>query len=100
MQKALAVLLVLLIGGCAAQPARPNFLARSLQDCANGDEPACAMLGSLAPESSRATNAATNQRPRSQSQKDADAIMQGINRARSAPSVQNQKVAPTTRRDS
>ena len=100
MKQALIVLVALTIGGCASQESRPNFVARSMQDCENGDKNACAMLGSLSTTSPPATNAAPAARPRTQSEKDADAIMEGIRRARSPSPTQNLRMAPAVPRDS
>ncbi len=100
MRAVFALLAVLVIAGCEAQEPRPNFLARSLHDCADGDQPACAMLGSLSPVSTKAPEPNVEQRPRTQSEKDADAIMDGIRRARSSPPMQNLRMAPTNKGDS
>ncbi len=95
MRTALAVLAALTIAGCQTWSPRPDFVMRSLQDCANGDQTACAMLGSLSTVPPAQGEAAADQRPRTQSEKDADAIMEGIRRARSSPPVQHLRIAPT-----
>lgn len=100
MRTALALLVVLMIAGCESQEPRPNFLARSLHDCANGDQSACAMLGSLSAVSTKVNETKIEQRPRTQAEKDADAIMDGVHRARSSPPVQNLRMAPAIKRDS
>ena len=100
MQRACAILVLLLIAGCVAQTPRPNFLARSQQDRADGDQAACAMLGSLSATSSRAILANAEPRPRTQSQKDVDAIMAGMRRAHSSSPAQNMQMAPTQHPDS
>ncbi len=94
-------MLALLLAGCSPQSPRPNFLARSMQDCASGDQQACAMLGSFSavPASGKISEPADEPRQRTQAEKDADAIMEGMRKARSSPTVQNWKIAPT-RRDS
>lgn len=102
MRHAPVILSVLMLAGCASQAPRPDFLARSLQDCQGGDQAACAMLGSLsagapAPQSS---DSRVEQRPRTQREQDVDAIMNGIRRARSSPANQDLKIAPSTRDDS
>ena len=100
MEKVLIVLVALVIGGCASQPSRPNFLERSMQDCSSGDENACAMLGSLSTPPAAATGTPRTVRQRSQPEKDADAIMEGIRRARSQSPAQNLQISPAVRRDS
>jgi hypothetical protein len=106
-----AVVRVILIFGaliaaaCQAHPGRPDFLARSNQDCMTGDRAACTMLAALRQPQHRdhrhdrlsavAARAALanpdqpNQRPVRQ---DVEAIMEGINGARnSEPSLRSQK---------
>jgi hypothetical protein len=95
MQKAFAILAVLLIAGCGTQASRPSFLARSVQDCAAGDTEACAMLGSLGTVPTTTKQASAEPRPRSQSQRDADAILEGIRKARPSSPGQNMKIAPS-----
>jgi hypothetical protein len=92
-----ALLAALLIAGCATPPARPDFMARSLRDCAGGDQGACAMLDSLAAPGPEARPEA---RPRTQSERDADAIVSGMRRAKSPSPVPNMRIAPSTERDS
>ncbi len=98
MHRVLCFLAVLLIAGCGSQPARPNFLARSLQDCANGDQQACAMLGSLATRTPAepVADMKAEAQPRTQQQRDADAIMAGMRKARSSQPTQNMQIAPTS----
>jgi hypothetical protein len=99
MPKPSLVMIALLIAGCTAQPSRPNFVARSMQDCASGDRATCEMLGSLGSEAASAANTHVDQHARTQPQKDADAIMDGIRRARSSRLVQNLRIAPTLQDD-
>jgi len=98
MQKALAILAVLLIAGCGTQAARPSFLTRSVQDCTAGDTEACAMLGSLGTVPTT-KEASAVQHPRTQSERDVDAILDGMRKAKPTPG-QFMKVAPNTPRDS
>jgi hypothetical protein len=101
MAKVLIILVASMLAGCAPQSPRPDFLVRSLQDCASGDQSACAMLSSLS--STPVTVSDTNvqqQRARTQQERDADAIMEGIRRARSAPAGQNLRMAPSSNGDS
>lgn len=95
-RSAVALIGVVTLVGCATQPQRPSFLARSMQDCVNGDQSACAMLGSLSVISIKVDETNIEPRPRTQSQKDADAIMDGMRRTRSSPTVPTLKISPTT----
>jgi hypothetical protein len=92
-------LAVLTVTGCETQVPRPNFLVRSLQDCENGDGPACAMLESLQGRKTTAEESKLGPDPRTQAEKNADAIMEGILRGRSTPPSHVVRVAPTTGRE-
>ena len=101
MQKALIILLVSMLAGCTPQQPRPDFLARSLEDCANGDQSACAMLGSLSSTPVTVSDSSVQPlRSRTQQERDAEAIMEGIRKARSAPAGQNLRMAPSSNGDS
>jgi hypothetical protein len=47
LSRALIVLIILIAGGCQSETPQPDYLARSQDDCTNGDQSACAMLGVL-----------------------------------------------------
>lgn len=80
-----AVILALMLARC--ESARPDFNARSLQDCAQGDREACRMLDALSPPTNGQTAPARPAPPprRTRVQTDVEAMMKGIERARSAP---------------
>jgi hypothetical protein len=81
--------------GCQTETQRPDFLARSHEDCALGDLPACSMLDALQVRSAIA--GPTKAQPqRTQVQRDTDAIMNG--RSKGWPPVPSKEleVAPTT----
>ncbi len=88
-----------MVAACETQVPRPNFLVRSLQDCANGDASACAMLESLQVEKAKAEEGKLGPDPRTQAEKNADAIMEGIRRGRQTPPSHVVRIAPTTGRD-
>jgi hypothetical protein len=95
MHRAVIILAVLVVAGCQAQPNRPSFLGRSLQDCVNGDQAACSMIDALVVGSERTAVAELSTPEQGQIEKDADAIVQGIKRARSAQPVSRLRMAPT-----
>ena len=74
------------LAGCEAQP-RPDFLRRVAQDCRDGSVEACVLLqGMLTAEGSVAPRSFTRvPARRNQVERNADALMQGVDRARSAP---------------
>jgi hypothetical protein len=80
----------LILAGCQAPMHRPDFMARSIEDCAHGDQSACWMLDALRV---RATDADDQTGLRSPARlpvgTDADAIMDGINRTPSHASAAN-----------
>jgi hypothetical protein len=93
MSRALIVLIVLIAGGCQSETPQPDFVARSQDDCTNGAQSACAMLGVL---SKIALNSEPSNAPdRRRIQRDVDAILDGIDRARSLQPANRMRVAPT-----
>ena len=94
MFRASVVLAALIIVGCQDQTPRPDFLARSQQDCANGDPEACAMLDVLSEIAVRTGATEPDTPDRQQVEKDVDAIMEGISRARSSKSTDRWRIAP------
>jgi hypothetical protein len=88
-----------MVAACETQVPRPNFLIRSLQDCENGDASACAMLESLQNDKAKAEESNLGPDPRTQVEKNADAIMEGIRRGRQPLPSHVVRIAPTTGRD-
>ena len=84
MFRASVLLAELIISGCQYQTSQPDLLARSQQDCASGDRTACAMLGVLSTIAVRVGALEPNPPDWRQVEKDIEAIMQGIDRARSS----------------
>lgn len=82
--------LLLVLAGCgAADPPPMDLLARVVQDCESGNSDACSILRGM-PSRALPANAAAPRpvrRSRSQVQQNVDALMQGVDRARSAPRV-------------
>ena len=79
--------LLLLLAGCAtADPPPMDLLARVMQDCEGGNTDACSILRGL-PRATPAATAAPRpvRRSRTQVQQNTDALMQGVDRARSSP---------------
>ncbi len=93
LQPLLMLLFTLTVIGCQNQPERPNFLVRSLQDCADGQRAACQMLEALVVKGDQTTE--RNRPGETQVQRNVDAIMKGIDRARSSPPAGRWHIAPT-----
>ena len=84
------LLLLLLLAGCAGTEAPPpDLLARVQRDCADGNQDACSILQGLPSRAGPAAGPAPRaaRRSRSQVQQNADALMQGVDRARATPRV-------------
>jgi hypothetical protein len=71
------VVTALLLPGC--QASYPDFLERSQQDCVRGDRDACRMLNALDPAAPSRTAPS-----RTQAQRNAQAILQGMEQARAS----------------
>ena len=75
--------------GCQNEAQRPDFLTRSNEDCALGDLSACSMLDALRVQSAIVKPTVASQSHRGQVEKNSDAIMDGVRKARSSgPSEQ------------
>src|SRR5690348_9330300 len=95
MCRALMVLIVLIAVGCENQTHRSDFLARSQQDCTNGDQLACEMLDALIVKADQTSAAEPNPPGQEQVEKNVDAIMDGIRRARSSKPTDRMHIAPS-----
>ncbi len=87
--QAVALIVLTIIGGCHAR--RPDFITRVHEDCAAGDLWACDLLDALSrpmPEEDIKTQDNVKD--------DVDAILRGIDRARTAPRVGFPDVPPIT----
>lgn len=84
--------LLLALAGCAVDDTPPmpmDLLARVVQDCESGNADACSILRGM-PSRALPANAAAPRpvrRSRSQVQQNTDALMQGVDRARSSPRI-------------
>lgn len=77
-----------LLAGCHPQAAPPpSFLSRLQQDCLGGDPDACTFLASLQPQAPLSAEQPPPSAPRrrTQAQRNADAILQGMQRAHTVP---------------
>lgn len=83
------LVLLLLLAGCATEDPPLDLLARVVQDCESGNPDACSILRGLPSRAIPATTAAPRpvRRSRTQVQQNVDALMQGVDRARSTPRV-------------
>ena len=82
-----ATLALVALAGCEARH-RPGFVTRVEQDCIAGSEEACDLLQgmrALAADPASASPMRHDQAIRSQAQRNTDAILQGVERARAAP---------------
>jgi hypothetical protein len=87
------LLCALLVIGCQDEREQPSFLDRSYQDCQNGDEQACKMLSDL--QQPVEQHKPTPRKPTAV-QMNVKAMIEGIERARSAPtSKKYQDTAPS-----
>jgi hypothetical protein len=86
--------LALLLAGCQAP--RPDFTARSRQDCARGDQDACRMLEALVPPAAAQPQPAMQARRARPTpvQADVQAIMRGIEQAKLTARTGHQENLP------
>ncbi len=83
----LTILAVAVLSSCAEEP-RPDFLSRVQEDCRSGSPEACMLLQSLQQQPVEPGQASPARRAvvrRSQTQRNTDAILQGMERARATP---------------
>ncbi len=95
MFRTLVLLAVLMIAACQAPLHRPSFLTRSIEDCTNGDEAACSMLHALAADGDQTGNAEPDSAAGQQLEQNVDAIMSGIERAKSTPPAKRWQISPS-----
>jgi hypothetical protein len=92
--RTMCVVGVMVGAGCQDQTQRSDFLARSEQDCALGDRPACSMLDVLRAQPGKVEPTRPSQPARTQVERDVEAITAGIRRARSSPRSKGVEIAP------
>ena len=91
-RRAVWLSVAVMLAGCQAQAHRPDFIARSVEDCARGDEAACSMLDALrVPSSDPDAQTGLRGQDRVQAGKDARVIMDSVNRAQPHASVTHGK---------
>ncbi len=83
---------IFILSGCQSQTPPPDLLARSQEDCTNGDQAACAMLDALSTTALQEDS--SNAPDQQQLQKDVDAIIEGIDKARSSQPTRRMHIAP------
>ena len=84
-----ALMLGLILAGCSTLSS--DFLAHSQRDCERGDREACRMLAAMNPPKADRT---VPPRP-TQVQMDVQAIMRGMQQARSSSTARRQERAPS-----
>ena len=93
--RTISLLVALIAAACQRPPDRPEFLARSEQDCARGDQPACSMIDALRSPLAKAGSRSRTESGQTQITRDVAAIVHGIERARSYLPIAEMEVAPT-----
>jgi hypothetical protein len=83
------VLLTLLMSVAGRESRRPDFLVRVREDCTAGDRWACDLLDALSHP-----KPVEDIRPNDSTRDDVDAILRGIDRARSTPRIGHSYVPP------
>jgi hypothetical protein len=88
--------LLLIPPGC--QTTRPDFAARSRQDCERGDQAACQMLDAMDPSQTAKPSPSHRKQPAQPTkvQLDVRAIIKGIEQARLARKAGSQENLPTS----
>ena len=86
----------LIAAGCQNQFTRPDSLVRSQHDCANGDEAACSMLDILHTYAGKGGTTKLSPAHIDQAERDANVIMDGMQRARSSQQAKQTKMEPAT----
>jgi hypothetical protein len=94
--RTISLLVALVASGCQRPPDRPEFLARSEQDCARGDQSACSMVDALRPSLVKAGPQSRIEASQAQITRDVAAIVHGIERARSYLPIAEIEIAPTS----
>lgn len=93
--RTISLLVALIAAGCQSPSDRPDFLARSEEDCAGGDQSACSMVDALRPPLVKIGSQSRIEPGQVQIARDVAAIMDGIKRARLYSPVAQLDIAPT-----
>ena len=94
MLRAIVLTAALIAGGCQNYSARSDFLVQSQHDCAKGDEAACSMLDILLTYAGEGGTTKPSPASIDQAERDANAIMDGMQRARSSQQAKETGVEP------
>jgi hypothetical protein len=78
----IGVLIVLIAAGCHTASQRPDFMARSEEDCAREDQPACSTVDALRAPLIRMSSRPPTELDRIQIERNVAAIMDGMERAK------------------
>jgi hypothetical protein len=96
MFRAIVVLATLIAVGCQNQSQQPDFFARSQHDCAKGDDAACSILDILLTYGGEGGITDLSPASITQAERNANAIMDGVQRARSSQQAKQIRIAPAT----
>jgi hypothetical protein len=90
--RSISLLIALIASGCQTASHRPDFLARSEEDRARGDQSACSMVDAVRMPLIKAASQVPTEPGRIQIERNVAAIMDGMKRARSyAPAARMEK---------
>ena len=92
--RAISLLVALIAVGGQAPSRRPDFLARSQEDCARGDQSACSMVDALRAPPVKAVFRSRTKPGQIQIARNVAAIMAGMKRARTISPVAQIEIAP------
>ena len=92
--RAISLLVALIAAGCQTASHRPDFLARSEEDCARGDQSACTMVDAVRVPLIKAASQPPTEPGRIQIERNVAAIMDGMRRARTFSPVVPMEIAP------
>jgi hypothetical protein len=92
--RAISLLIALVAAGCQTAPHRPEFLTRSEEDCARGDQSACSMVDAIRVPLIKAASQPATEPDRTQIERNVAAIIDGMKRARSYAPAERMEIAP------
>jgi hypothetical protein len=93
--RTISLLVAFIASACQNLLHRPDFLARSAEDCAHGDQSACSMVDALHPPLVNTGSQSRSESDQVQITRDVVAIVDGIKRARSYLPIAEMEDAPT-----
>jgi hypothetical protein len=92
--RAISLLVALIASGCQTASHRPDFIARSEEDCVRGDESACSMMDALYPSLVITGSQSRTKPDQIQLERNVAAIMDGMKKARTYSPVAQIEIAP------